>query len=83
MTAQAGGLVGGVIAPLPAAPYQTGRAGAIQLFVSGATAALAIYKNEGWYAAGSAWETWITSDAPATVPPSGHPLTFLQHVVVQ
>lgn len=38
-----------------------------------------IYKNQGWYAAGSAFEIWITSPYPTTAPPSGHTLTDIQH----
>jgi hypothetical protein len=52
-------------------------------FVSGGTAALSIYKNEGYYVAGAAWETWLTSGDPSTVPPSGHTLTNTQHLVLQ
>jgi len=41
-----------------------------------------IYKNQGWYAAGSVLEEWVTSGAPSTTPPSGHTLTQLQHLVI-
>lgn len=61
------------------APRQGARQGAVAGHVSGATIELANYKNEGYYAAGTVWETWITSGEPQTVPPSGHTLTFVQH----
>ena len=38
------------------------------------------WKNDGWYAAGTVWESWVTNDNPSTTPPSGHTLTQLQHV---
>lgn len=51
--------------------------------VTQAAVANAIYKNHGWYAAGSVWEVWVTSGAPSTVPPSGHTLTNIGFVVLQ
>lgn len=83
MTQRAGSFVPGLIESLRSARKQGAHGGAIQSFVSGGVAVLNIFKNEGWYAAGSAWETWITAGSPGTVPPSGHTLTFLQHVVLQ
>jgi len=41
------------------------------------------YKNQGWYAAGGVYETWISYGAPITTPPSGHTLTQLQHTPLQ
>lgn len=34
-----------------------------------------IYKNVGYYAAGSVWETWPSLATPNNTPPSGHALT--------
>jgi hypothetical protein len=39
------------------------------------------YKNQGWYSAGSAWETWITVNAPSASPPSGHALAYIGYVL--
>ena len=83
MTDRNGGVATQLIDALHAAHRQSGRGGSLARFVSGAITASVTYKNEGWYAAGAAWETWLTSDAPATVPPSGHTLTYLQHMTVQ
>lgn len=41
------------------------------------------YKNMGWYAAGSVYETWVTTPLPSTTPPSGHALTNIQHIILQ
>lgn len=82
MTQRAGSLIPGLIGSFRHARKQGAHGGAVQSFVSGGLTALDVYKNEGWYAAGSAWETWITSGDPSSVPPSGHTLTFLQHMVL-
>lgn len=34
-----------------------------------------VYKNQGWYATGGIYETWLTLHAPSSTPPSGHTLT--------
>lgn len=83
MTDRNGGVATQLIGALHAAHRQSGRGGSLARFVSGAITALVTYKNEGWYAAGAAWETWLTSGDPSTVPPSGHTLTYLQHMTVQ
>lgn len=41
-----------------------------------------LFKNQGWYAAGSVLEVWVTSGAPSTTAPSGHTLTDYQHHVI-
>lgn len=83
MTARNGYLAtGGAGQALPSGTRGNARRGTLAAFAANASIAVVSYKNEGWYAAGSTWETWITADAPATSPPSGHTLTFLQHVVV-
>lgn len=38
------------------------------------------YKMQGWYAAGSVYETWISVNSPNTTPPSGHTLTGVKVV---
>lgn len=56
------------------------------LFLSVVTAAAVanvIYKNQGYYAAGGVYESWITSGAPSTAAPSGHTLTGYSFVVLQ
>lgn len=45
-------------------------------------AAVVRYKNDGYYVAGSVWESWVTNDNPSSTPPSGHTLTQLQHVQI-
>jgi hypothetical protein len=35
------------------------------------------FQMRGYYAAGAAFETWTTTNAPSTSPPSGHSLTGL------
>ena len=42
-----------------------------------------IYKNQGYYVAGSAFEEWITVGVPATFPPSAHTLADCQHLVLE
>lgn len=42
-----------------------------------------VYKNQGYYVAGSVFEEWVTSGAPSTTPPSGHTLTDISYVVLQ
>jgi hypothetical protein len=83
MTQRAGSLISQLIDAFVSSPKQGARSGSLDSFVSGGVAILYIYKNEGWYAAGSAWETWITSGAPQTVPPSGHTLAFEQHFPIE
>lgn len=41
-----------------------------------------VYKNQGWYAAGSVYEQWISTPLPSTFPPSAHTLADIQHVVL-
>lgn len=33
------------------------------------------YKMQGWYAAGSVYENWVSTNAPNYTPPSGHSLS--------
>lgn len=40
------------------------------------------YLNYGYYVAGSVWESWITSEAPSTTPPSGHTLSFIKNILI-
>lgn len=82
MTQRAGALVPQLIESFRAAPKQGARGGSLARFVSGGVSALTIYKNEGYYVAGSVWETWLTSDAPSITPPSGHTLAFQQFIVL-
>ncbi|HSX21504.1 MAG TPA: hypothetical protein VLE97_01865 [Gaiellaceae bacterium] len=42
-----------------------------------------IYKNQGWYAAGSVFEVWVSTPLPSTFPPSGHTLTDIEHTILQ
>ena len=42
-----------------------------------------IYKNQGYYVAGSAFEEWITVGVPATFPPSAHTLVDCQYLVLE
>ena len=42
----------------------------------------AIYKNYGYYVAGSIWETWISTGFPSTANPTGHTLTLVQNIRV-
>lgn len=42
-----------------------------------------VWKNQGWYAAGSAYETWVSTAAPSVNPPSGHTLTEIQHQLLR
>jgi hypothetical protein len=41
------------------------------------------FKNQGWYASGSTYETWVTVTAPNTFPPSGHTLTDISFVIFE
>jgi hypothetical protein len=65
--------------------WATANAGDALFFVGAIAAGVIqnIYKNQGWYAAGSAFEEWVTSGAPSTVPPSGHTLSDISFVVLQ
>ena len=60
-----------------------GRLGTYEFPTTGTNIVNLIFKNQGWYATGSVFEEWITSPAPGTVPPSGHTLTDIQHLVLQ
>ena len=42
-----------------------------------------IYKNQGYYVAGSVFEVWISTPLPSTFPPSGHTLADIQHTVLE
>ncbi len=46
---------------------------------NGIPATSTYYKMQGWYVAGSVYETWIAINAPNNTPPSGHTLT---HIVI-
>lgn len=84
MAAKAGYYVkGGAGEGVPSGSRGNSRSGYLVTFPGNAITAPVDFKNEGWYAAGSAWETWITSGDPGTIPPSGHTLTFLQHLILQ
>lgn len=85
MTARDGYFLGGVVV----APQLGGNEGTVSadngyLAVFGivTTTAPPTYKNQGWYAAGAVWESWVTTGAPSTAPPSGHTLTNLSYVVL-
>lgn len=41
----------------------------------GGLTSITYYKMQGWYVAGSAYETWVAVNAPNSTPPSGHTLT--------
>ena len=42
-----------------------------------------LFKNQGYYVAGSVYEEWVTPTAPSTTPPSGHTLTQIQYVPLE
>ncbi len=42
-----------------------------------------IFKNTGWYAAGSVYESWLSNSTPNATPPSGHTLTGIQYIQVR
>lgn len=74
---------GGAGERLPAASRGNARRAFLATFPGNATVAPLLFKNEGYYVSGGVWETWTTTGAPATVPPSGHTLTNLQHTLLQ
>lgn len=75
--------VGVVAEQLWSAARETGRAGMLAALPTGVPIPQPKrWKNDGWYAAGAVWESWVTNDNPSTTPPSGHTLTQLQHVQV-
>lgn len=80
MTTYAGAYIGdGPVANFYSAPFQYGISGVLEgLFTGVSIQQFRQYKNEGWYAAGSTWETWVTTQKPGTTPPSGHTLVYLQ-----
>lgn len=53
----------------------------MQLSIDSVSASTGIrrFKNIGWYAAGSVFEEWISTENPSVTPPSGHTLTDIQH----
>lgn len=42
-----------------------------------------IYKNQGYYVAGSVFEEWISIGAPSSFPPSAHTLADVSYVLLQ
>lgn len=34
-----------------------------------------VFKNQGWYATGNSFETWLSIGTPNATPPTGHALT--------
>lgn len=80
MTQRAGNvIVGGPVNFYFDSP-RTGLAGSLVQSIS-AVPNLLTFKNQGWYAAGSVYETWTSVTAPDSNPPSGHTLTGISFVV--
>lgn len=81
MATYAGDYLGdGPIAHYYASARLTGVAGFLDgLFAGVSIQEFRVYRNLGWYADGSTWESWTTLRRPSTSPPSGHTLTLLQH----
>jgi hypothetical protein len=50
------------------------------LIGGGIPASITYYKMQGWYAAGSTYETWTSANAPNSTPPSGHTLSDIKVV---
>lgn len=87
MTARAGAFQAGVISAYKSGAETTptrGNAAAVAINATTIGSAPPIYKNKGWYAAGSAFETWITTPLPGTNfnPATGHFLTDVDYVVL-
>lgn len=50
------------------------------LIGGGIPAQITYYKMQGWYVAGSVYETWTSANAPNSTPPSGHTLSDIKVV---
>lgn len=80
MTLRAGSLQNGVVSAFANSKKWGRRSGGVQYLVGPPSG---FYKNQGWYAATSTWETWISYEAPNAIPPSGHTLTGVQYIQVR
>jgi hypothetical protein len=86
VTTRAGGVFVGTIAKFASATETRPRMGYpgavyVNAVVIGNTPP--IYKNQGYYVAGSVFEEWISVGAPNTFPPSAHTLADVQHVQLE
>lgn len=63
-------------------PREDGRGGFL-IENTSAVPNLLKFKNQGWYAAGTTYETWVTTIAPNTLPPSGHTLADISFVILE
>ena len=85
MTLRAGGFVPGVISAYASSTetrINQGHNGYLVTFPLGVFNT-DLFKNQGYYVAGSVYEEWVTTTAPSTTPPSGHTLTQIQYVPLE